>query len=94
MTKLNRIANPNPDTFEQQKRLVHCSPADTGMLPVGKLTRNHRIICSPGRASRARGNRDAHFVRALFQGAKRALEQGTSPDGSVVKPAACRPLRR
>jgi hypothetical protein len=31
---------------------------------------------------------------ALCLGAKRASEQGTSPDGSAVKPAARRPLRR
>jgi hypothetical protein len=51
-----------------------------------EISRNCTITCSPGRASRALGNRGAHFVRALFQGAKRASEQGTSPDGSAVKP--------
>jgi hypothetical protein len=30
----------------------------------------------------------------LYLGAKRASEQGTSPDGSPVKPTDCRPLRR
>jgi hypothetical protein len=34
----------------------------------------------------------APFVRALSR--RLAPEQGTSPDGSAVKPAACRPLRR
>ncbi len=37
-----------------------------------KLYRNYTITCSPGRASRLRGNRGAHFVRTLSFSARSA----------------------
>jgi hypothetical protein len=78
-------------------------PFLTKMLPDKAL---HRMVIplrsiaaeeigrSPRRTSRLRGYRGVHFVRALCLGAKRASEQGTSPAGSAVKSAACRPLLR